>query len=114
MDKGQKFLEIIANGDISARIENAESIEEVLQILADNGLETTAEELGILKGEEGSELDEESLEAVAGGGKASTTIKKWWKKIKKKAVKIGTTTVKIGKDVGDFYAGVWEELTNGL
>ena len=107
MDKGQKLIEIINNEEISARIENAESVEEVLQILAENGLETTAEELGILKVGEESELDEESLEAVAGGGKASTKIKSWWKKIKKKAVKIG-------KDVGDFYSGVWEELTAGL
>lgn len=108
MDKGKKFLEIIENEEISALIESAASVDEVLAILRDNGLETTAEELGILNiGGEGDELDEAALEDVAGGGKVGKKIKSWWSKVKKKAAQYA-------RDKADYYVGVWEGLTEDL
>ncbi len=63
--------EALNNEEIAKKFETAGSMEEVLGILKDNGVEATEEELFAAIGEMGEqgdgELSDESLEKVAGG-----------------------------------------------
>ena len=60
--------EMLNKEEIEKKLETAESMEEVISILNENGAETTEEELiDMMKKEEDGELSDESLEGVAGG-----------------------------------------------
>ena len=76
-EKVVALVALLENEEVGKRIKNAASVDEVIEILAENGINVTADELkeiavplnAALNGEE---LDEAALEAVAGGVN-------WWK-----------------------------------
>ena len=69
-EKIKKIVEVVSADDtLKAQLENSETVEDIVKILAANGIEITAEEVlsGINTVDEGAELDEGTLEQVAGG-----------------------------------------------
>ena len=74
--------------ETAEKLSNAESMEEALEVLADCGIEATAEALAAavaeLDADENGELSEELLDGVAGGGKIWQWIKdcfgRWFKR----------------------------------
>ena len=74
------FKEIASQEEIAAKLTSTESLDEMLAILAANGLELTADEFGeitktIAENNAEGELDENDLEDVAGGGWLAIVIK---------------------------------------
>lgn len=92
-EKVVALVALLENEEIGKRIKNAASVDEVVGILAENGINVTADELkeivvpldAALNGEE---LDEAALEAVAGGVN-------WWK--------VGKLVVTIIGAICDFF-----------
>ena len=68
-DLSMKILELVSGNEVLARrMEEAKSLEELVQLLNENGLDATAEELeAAASPNAGVELSEDELDAVAGG-----------------------------------------------
>ena len=69
-EKIKKIVDLVnANEILKAQLENSETVEDIVKILADNGVEISSEEIlaGINTVDDGGELDEGALEQVAGG-----------------------------------------------
>ena len=68
-DLSMRILELASgNEELAKRIEEAKSFEELAQLLNENGLDVTAEQLqAALSSDADSELSEDELNAVAGG-----------------------------------------------
>ena len=66
------FKEIANKEEVAAKLTATGDLNEILAVLADNGLQVSAEELtdilNALNGSADGELDETALEDVAGGG----------------------------------------------
>ena len=78
--KMKLFKEIAGKEEIAAKLTATSNMEEILAILAANGLELTVDEFGeitkaIAEGNADGELNENDLEDVAGGGWISVVIK---------------------------------------
>jgi len=76
-EKMAAFIALLENEDIGERIKAAPSVEDVIVILAENGVNITSDELKEIAvplnaALNGDELDESALDAVAGGVN-------WWK-----------------------------------
>ena len=81
----QKMGEILSNAEIDAKLDGAQDLEQIVGILREQGLEITEDELAELVAENaGGELNEETLEAVAGGYIKPVR----WKKLKEKLQEI--------------------------
>ncbi len=65
------------NQELANKIVEAKSLEDVLALLTENGVEVTADELKTMMADEneGDELSMEMLENVAGGGKIKNALK---------------------------------------
>lgn len=80
-EKARKFEEILANDEANTRLEAAGNIESMIAIMSEYGLDLSKEDIeGLMKTGDSDELDEESLEDVAGG---AWSWKNTWNKIKK-------------------------------
>ena len=69
-EKLKKLQEILSSNALASKVESSEDIPAVLQLLADNGLNLTADELGqMLESitKSNGELSEDDLANVAGG-----------------------------------------------
>lgn len=72
-----KIHALVNNEEADARLEKAQSMEEVIEIAAEYGVAVTAEELtGVLVSEDG-EIGDEAMELVSGG-----SLKTIWNHIK--------------------------------
>ena len=74
-EKIEKIIAILADPSLRQRVEVCGSYEDIVKLLAENGVETTAAELKealmyAMKSAsgDGDELSEEQLEQIAGGG----------------------------------------------
>ena len=77
----QKIGEILSNAEIDAKLDGAQDLAQVVGILREHGLEITENELMELVAERtDGELNEETLEAVAGGYAKTIT----WNTVKQK------------------------------
>ena len=67
--------------EMSKKLDAAETVEEALAILKENGIETTEEELSAMLREQDGELTDENLENVAGGVAIvfPVSVLMWWK-----------------------------------
>ena len=66
----KKIVDLVnGNDNLKAQLENTETVEDIVKVLASYGVEITTEEIlvGINTVDEGTELDEGTLEQVAGG-----------------------------------------------
>ena len=61
------FEELSRNEEFKSKLENAQSVSELVEILREYGIETTEEELEAAYAAQEGELSEENLEDVAGG-----------------------------------------------
>ena len=59
--------ELLNDKDLVAKLENAESAQEVSELLAGKGVEISAEQIEAVMAKDQGELSEENLENVAGG-----------------------------------------------
>lgn len=69
-EKITKIVNLVdADETLKTQLENSETVEDIVEILTGNGVEITKEEIiaGINTGDENGELDEGTLEQVAGG-----------------------------------------------
>lgn len=92
-EKATAIIALLENEAIGEKIKNAGSIEEVVEIFAENSIKVTADELKEIMmplndALSGDELDEAALEAVAGGVN-------WWK--------VGKLVVTIIGAICDFF-----------
>jgi len=74
------FKEIASKEEIAAKLTTTDKLDEMLAILATNGLSLTADEFGeitkaIAEGNTDGELNESDLDNVSGGGWISVAIK---------------------------------------
>ncbi len=84
--KIKKFAEIMENEEANAKLDNAGSIENMISIMAEYGLDLTREDVDeMMNNGTSDELDEESLEDVAGGARS---WKRAWNTVKRGAKKV--------------------------
>ena len=78
------YMDLLNNEAFMAKLSETQNIEEVKAVFAEEGVTVTEDELlnSILPS--GDELDEESLEAVAGGASASSIFFGWLSQLLKK------------------------------
>ena len=88
-----KLSELADNAEFEEAVTNAETVEEMIDVMAGYGIQITVRELGEIMATVTGELDEDSLEDVAGGYIRPVdprTLKKIWEKgLLYKGYKIG-------------------------
>lgn len=98
--KAKQIYELTKNEDVRIQLENTEQIEEIVDILKQNGIDVSVEEIAgaVAMGasNDSGELDEESLENVAGG-----------------YCKKGRNWKCFGHFMWNYFKGIFDELSGG-
>ena len=74
----KKLIELSNNPKVEEELKKANSYDDVLAILRSNGINVSEDEMAALFQEEDTELSENELDLVAGGGAVMNHIFKYW------------------------------------